>query len=52
MGLAAPWFLAGLGLLALPVYLHLLRRHNATRQAFSSLMFFERSTDTSVKRRV
>ena len=51
MGFAAPWFIAGLGLLALPLYLHLLKRHNATRQPFSSLMFFERSTDTSVRRR-
>lgn len=51
MGLIAPWFLAGLSLLALPVYLHLLRRHKATPQKFSSLMFFERSMETSVRRR-
>lgn len=51
MGLATPWFLAGLGLLGLPLYLHLLRRHNANRLPFSSLMFFERSTDTSVRKR-
>lgn len=51
MGIGAPWFFAGMALLGLPVYLHLLRRHNAQRQKFSSLMFFERSTDTSVRRR-
>ena len=51
MGLLAPWFLAGLGLLSLPVYLHLLRRHKSTPQKFSSLMFFERSTTASVRQR-
>ncbi len=51
MGLLTPWFLAGLGLLALPVYLHLLKRHKSTPQHFSSLMFFERSTSASVRQR-
>ncbi|HAX42301.1 MAG TPA: VWA domain-containing protein [Bryobacteraceae bacterium] len=51
MGLLAPWFLAGLGLLGLPLYLHLLKRHKSTPQHFSSLMFFERSTSASVRQR-
>ena len=29
MGLFAPWFLAGLAGLALPLYLHLLKRHKS-----------------------
>jgi hypothetical protein len=51
MGLLAPWFLAGAAALAVPVYLHLLRRHTATPQPFSSLMFFEQRTQSSIKHR-
>lgn len=51
MGFLAPLFLTGLGLLALPVWLHLLKRHRSTPQKFSSLMFFERSTSASVRQR-
>ena len=51
MGLLSPWFLAGLGALALPVYLHLLRQHKTTPVPFSSLMFFERRTQSSIKHR-
>ncbi|NWF85358.1 MAG: BatA domain-containing protein, partial [Bryobacteraceae bacterium] len=51
MGFLAPWFLLGLGSLALPVYLHLLKRDVAERVTFSSLMFFERSRQSSVKHR-
>ncbi len=51
MGLLSPWFLAGLGALALPVYLHLLRQHKTTPIPFSSLMFFERRTQRSIKHR-
>ena len=51
MGLLAPWFLAGLGLLALPVYLHLLKRHRSQRLPFSSLMFFERSMQADLRHR-
>jgi hypothetical protein len=40
MGLAAPWFLAGLAAVALPVYFHLLKKHRSTPLPFSSLMFF------------
>ncbi len=51
MGFLAPWFLAG-GLAAgLPIYLHLLRRHRTTPLPFSSLMFFERRTQSSIKHR-
>lgn len=51
MGLLAPWFLAGAAAAALPVYLHLLRRHRADPRPFSSLMFFERRTQSSIKHR-
>ena len=51
MGLFAPWFLAGIAGVALPIYLHLLRRHTTTPHPFSSLMFFERRTQSSIKHR-
>ncbi len=51
MGLLSPWFLAGLGLLGLPLYLHLLKRHKSVPEQFSSLMFFEKSTEASLKHR-
>ncbi|MBI5085716.1 MAG: BatA domain-containing protein [Acidobacteria bacterium] len=51
MGLFAPWFIAGLGLLGLPVYLHLLKRHRSETQQFSSLMFFEKSTQANLRHR-
>src|SRR5580765_8906961 len=51
MGLLNPWFLAGIAGVALPVYLHLLRRHTTTPHPFSSLMFFERRTQSSIKHR-
>ena len=51
MGLLAPWFLAGAAAVAVPVYLHLLRRHRAEPRPFSSLMFFERRTQSSIKHR-
>lgn len=51
MGLFAPWFLAGFGLLSLPIYFHLLKRHRSETQQFSSLMFFEKSTEASLKHR-
>src|SRR6185295_2947203 len=46
-----PWFLAGIAAVGLPVWLHLLRRHRTTPLPFSSLMFFERRTQSSVKHR-
>ena len=51
MGFLAPWFLAGFAALGLPVYFHLLRQHKSTPRPFSSLMFFERTTQSSVKHR-
>jgi hypothetical protein len=51
MGLLSPWFLAAAALVGLPLYLHLLRRHEAEAQPFSSLMFFERRTQSSIKHR-
>ncbi|MFZ1206347.1 MAG: BatA and WFA domain-containing protein [Candidatus Acidiferrales bacterium] len=51
MGFLAPWFLAGAAALAVPLYLHLLRRHTSNPQPFSSLMFFEQRTQSSIKHR-
>jgi hypothetical protein len=35
----------------LPVWLHLLRKHKTTPLPFSSLMFFEKRTQSSIKHR-
>jgi hypothetical protein len=51
MGFLAPWFLAGLAALGLPVWLHLLQQHKTTPKHFASLMFFERRTQSSIKHR-
>jgi hypothetical protein len=51
VGLFAPWFLAGIAAVAVPFYVHLLRRHTTTPHPFSSLMFFERRTQSSIKHR-
>ena len=51
MGFFSPWFLAGVAALGLPVYVHLLRRHTTTPRPVSSLMFFERGTQSSVRHR-
>jgi hypothetical protein len=51
MGLFAPWFLAGAAAVGLPVYLHLLRRQTTTPTPFSSLMFFEPRTQSSIRHR-
>ena len=51
MGFLAPWFLAGAALIGLPLYLHLLRRHTTTPRPFSSLMFFERRQQSSIRHR-
>lgn len=51
MGLFAPWFLAGIAAVAVPFYVHLLRQHTTTPRPFSSLMFFERRTQSSIKHR-
>src|SRR6202044_4288064 len=51
MGLFAPWFLAGLAGLALPVYLHLLKKQTVVPKPVSSLMFFESRTQSSTRHR-
>jgi hypothetical protein len=51
MGFLAPWFLGGLAALAVPVFVHLLRRHMTTPRPVSSLMFFERGTQSSTRHR-
>ncbi len=51
MGFLSPWFLLGLAAIGLPVYVHLLRRHITTPLPFSSLMFFERGTQSSIRHR-
>lgn len=51
MGFLAPWFLAGALAVGLPIYVHLLRQYRQTPIKFSSLMFFERRTQSSIKHR-
>ncbi len=51
MGLFTPWFLAGLAGLALPVFLHLLKRQNNPPKLVPSLMFWESRTQASTRHR-
>jgi hypothetical protein len=51
LGFLAPWFLAGAVAVGLPIYVHLLRQYRQTPIKFSSLMFFERRTQSSIKHR-
>ncbi|MBV9760744.1 MAG: BatA and WFA domain-containing protein [Acidobacteriaceae bacterium] len=51
MGFLSPWFLAAAGAVALPLWLHLLRQYKREPQPFSSVMFFERRLQSSVKHR-
>src|ERR1700756_2215973 len=51
MGLFAPWFLAALGGLALPVYLHLLKRQKNPPRPVPSLLFWESRTQSSTRHR-
>ena len=51
MGFLAPWFLAGSAAIGLPLWIHLLRQYRSTPHPFSSLMFFERRTQSSIKHR-
>jgi Aerotolerance regulator N-terminal/von Willebrand factor type A domain len=51
MGFLTPWFLSSAVAIGVPIYLHLLRRHTTTPHPFSSLMFFERRTQTSTRHR-
>ena len=51
MAFLTPAFFAAAVALGLPIYIHLLKRHKTTPTPFSSLMFFERRTQSSVKHR-
>src|SRR5260370_1060875 len=51
MGFLAPWFLAGVVAVGLPVWIHLLKRHKTDPRPFPSLMFFEKREQSSVKHR-
>lgn len=51
MGFLSPWFLGGLAALGVPVFVHLLRKHISIPQHVSSLMFFERGTQSSTRHR-
>jgi hypothetical protein len=51
MGLLAPAWLLGILAAGLPIYVHLLKRHKTDPVPFSSLMFFEQRTQSSVKHR-
>ena len=51
MGLFAPWFLAALAGLAVPLYLHLLKKLKSTARPVPSLMFFEARTQASTHHR-
>ncbi len=51
MGLFAPWFLAGLAGVALPLYLHLLRRQKNPPKQVPSLMLYESRVISSTRHR-
>jgi hypothetical protein len=48
MGFFAPWFLAGVAAVGLPIWVHLLKRHKTDPKLFPSLMFFEHREQSSV----
>src|ERR1700719_501552 len=51
MGFLAPWFLAGIAAVGLPIWIHLLKRHKTDPRMFPSLMFFEKREQSSVVHR-
>jgi hypothetical protein len=51
LGFLSPWFLGGLLAVGIPLYVHLLKQHKSNPLPFSSLMFFEKRTQSSVKHR-
>src|SRR5229473_2110958 len=51
MGLFAPWFLAALAGVALPLYLHLLKRHKKPPKPVPSLMLYESRVVSSTRHR-
>jgi hypothetical protein len=51
MGLFAPWFLAAFAGIALPLYLHLLKRHKRPPKPVPSLMLYESRVVSSTRHR-
>ncbi len=51
MGLSAPWFLAALAGIALPLYLHLLKRLKSPPKPVPSLMLYEARSVSSTRHR-
>lgn len=51
MGFLAPWFLAGIAAVGLPIWIHLLKKHRSDPRLFPSLMLFEKHEQSSVKHR-
>jgi len=51
MGLFAPWFLTALAGLALPLYLHLLKRQTSQPKPVTSLMLYESRPQSSIRHR-
>ena len=51
MGFFAPWFLAGLAGVALPLYLHVLKRHKRPPKPVPSLMLYEARVISSTHHR-
>jgi Aerotolerance regulator N-terminal/von Willebrand factor type A domain len=51
MGVLAPWFLAALAGLGLPLFLHLLKRHNRPPKPVPSLMLYESRVVSSTRHR-
>src|ERR1700680_5294052 len=51
MGLFAPWFLAGIAGVALPVYLHLLKGQKRPPKPVPSLMLYESRVVSSTRHR-
>ncbi len=51
MGLFAPWFLAGLAGLAIPLYFHLLKSHKSPPKPVPSLMLYESRVISSTRHR-
>jgi Aerotolerance regulator N-terminal/von Willebrand factor type A domain len=51
MGLFAPWFLAAMAGIGLPLYLHLLKRQTSAPKEVSSLMLYESRTQSSTRHR-
>src|SRR5215472_5024467 len=49
MGLFAPWFLAAVAGVALPLYLHLLKRQKNPPRPVPSLLFWESRTQSSTR---